>query len=213
LSGVSVKIADDGEILVKGPGVMLGYLKRPDKNSEVFDEEGWFHTGDIGEMEEGKFLKITDRKKEMFKTSGGKYIAPQPIEQRIKESPFVEQVMVVGENRKYTAALIIPNYEHVKNWCTVKHIAFESRDIASRNQFIIHRIQREIDQYNLDLGQTEKIKKFRLLPDEWSVASGELSPTLKLRRKIILEKYSKLIEEIYRSGEFNYRREGKPKNF
>ncbi len=206
LRDVTLKIAEDGEILVKSPGVMLGYLNRPDKNSEVFDEEGWFHTGDIGELDEDHCLRITDRKKEIFKTSGGKYIAPQPIEQKVKESPFIEQVMVIGENRKYAAALILPNFEHVRNWCAVKHIAFESREIAARNQNIIRRIQREIDQYNLDLGQTERIKKFRLISDEWSVATGELSPTLKLRRKIILDKYAKLIDEMYRSSEFNYKR-------
>ena len=207
LTGVKVKIADDGEILVKSPGVMLGYYNRPERTAEVMDEEGWFHTGDIGVLDEGKFLKITDRKKEMFKTSGGKYIAPQVIEQLLKESPFIEHIMVIGENRHYPAALIIPNFEYLKGWCKVKEIPFVSRKNAASNPIIFKRIQREIERYNQDLGQTEKIKKFRLLPNEWSITDGELSPTLKLRRKFIIEKYNKIIEEMYRSPEYNYKNE------
>ncbi|MCX6245267.1 MAG: AMP-dependent synthetase/ligase [Bacteroidetes bacterium] len=206
LTGVQVKIAEDGEILVKSPGVMLGYYNRPERTAEVMDAEGWFHTGDIGMMEDEVFLKITDRKKEMFKTSSGRYIAPQVIEQKLKESPFVEQIMVIGENRPYAAALILPNYEYLKGWCHVKEIDFISREKAANNPKIIKRIQREIDHYNQDLGQTEKIKKFRLISDEWSIDSGELSPTLKLRRKFIIEKYSQLIEETYRAAEFDYRK-------
>ena len=205
LTGVRVKIADDGEILVKSPGVMLGYYNRPERTAEVMDEEGWFHTGDIGVLDEGKFVKITDRKKEMFKTSGGKYIAPQVIEQLLKESPFIEHIMVIGENRHYPAALIIPNFEYLKGWCKVKEIPFVSRKKAASNPIIFNRIQREIERYNQDLGQTEKIKKFRLLPNEWSITDGELSPTLKLRRKFIIEKYNKIIEEMYRSPEYNYK--------
>jgi long-chain acyl-CoA synthetase len=209
LTDVQVKIAADGEILVKSPGVMLGYYNRPDRTREVMDDEGWFHTGDIGEFEDGKYLKITDRKKEMFKTSGGKYIAPQVIEQLLKESPFIEQIMVTGENRSYPAALIIPNFEYLKGWCAVKEIPFVSREKAASHPTIIKRLQREIDRYNQDLGQTEKIKKFRLLPNEWSVSDGELSPTLKLRRKFIVEKYYQVIEEMYRSPEYNYKVEKK----
>jgi long-chain acyl-CoA synthetase len=173
------------------------------------DDEGWFHTGDIGEFEEEKFLKITDRKKEMFKTSGGKYIAPQVIEQRLKESPFIEHIMVIGESRPFPAALIIPNFEYLKGWCEVKEIPYVSREKAANHPTIIHRILREIDRYNQDLGQTEKIKKIRLLHYEWSVTEGELSPTLKLRRKFIIEKYNQVIEEMYRSPEFNYKSERK----
>jgi long-chain acyl-CoA synthetase len=209
LTGVQVKIADDGEILVKSPGVMLGYLNRPDRTREVMDNKGWFHTGDIGLIEDGKFLKITDRKKEMFKTSGGKYIAPQVIEQLLKESPFIEQIMVIGENRPYPAALILPNFEYLKGWCTVKEIPFVSMEKATTNPLIINRIKREVERFNQDLGQTEKIKKFRLLPNEWSITDGELSPTLKLRRKFILEKYHQVIEEMYRSPEFDYKGEKK----
>jgi long-chain acyl-CoA synthetase len=209
LTNVQVKIADDGEILVKSPGVMLGYYNRPDRTSEVMDEEGWLHTGDIGEFEDGKYLKITDRKKEMFKTSGGKYIAPQVIEQWLKESPFIENIMVIGENRPYPAALIIPNFEYLKGWCAVKEIPFVSLEKAANHPTIINRIQREIDHYNQDLGQTEKIKKFRLLHKEWNITDGELSPTLKLRRKFIIEKYNQVIEEMYHSPEYNYKIEKK----
>jgi len=209
LTDVRVKIAADGEILVKSPGVMLGYYNRPERTSEVIDKEGWFHTGDIGEFEEGKYLKITDRKKEIFKTSGGKYIAPQVIEQRLKESPFIEHIMVLGENKPYPAALIIPNFEYLKGWCKVKEITFVSNEKVVNLPAINQRIHREIERFNQDLGQTEKIKKFRLLHNDWSITEGELSPTLKLRRKFILEKYKKVIEEMYRSPEYNYKVEKK----
>jgi len=205
LTDVQVKIADDGEILVKSPGVMMGYYNRPERTKEVMDAEGWFHTGDIGVIEDGKYLKITDRKKEMFKTSGGKYIAPQVIEQRLKESPFIEQIMVIGENRSYPAALIIPNFEYLKGWCEVKDVPYVSREKAANHPTIIKRIQREIERFNQDLGQTDKIKKFRLLHNEWNIADGELSPTLKLRRKFIIEKYHQIIEEMYHSPEYNYK--------
>ncbi|MFZ4521313.1 MAG: AMP-dependent synthetase/ligase [Bacteroidales bacterium] len=205
LTGNEMKIAEDGEILCKGPNIMMGYLNRPEKTAEVIDADGWFHTGDIGVIEDGKFLKITDRKKEIFKTSGGKFIAPQPIEQRMKESPFIEHIMVVGENRNYAAALIIPNFEHLRNWCEVKEIEFGSRKKAVNHPMIIRRIRKDVERFNLDLDKTEKIKKIRLLDAEWTTETGEISPTLKLRRKFIIEKYAKIIEETYRSSEFNYR--------
>jgi len=205
LTDVQIKIADDGEILVKSPGVMMGYYNRPERTKEVMDEEGWFHTGDIGVIEDGKYLKITDRKKEMFKTSGGKYIAPQVIEQRLKESPFIEQIMVIGENRPYPAALIIPNFEYLKGWCEVKNVPYVSREKVANHPTVIKRIQREIERFNQDLGQTDKIKKFRLLHNEWNIADGELSPTLKLRRKFIIEKYHQVIEEMYHTPEYNYK--------
>jgi long-chain acyl-CoA synthetase len=207
LADVKIKIAEDGEVLVKSPGVMMGYFNRPERTSEVMDPEGWFHTGDIGVIEDGKYLRITDRKKEMFKTSGGKYIAPQVIEQRLKESPFIEHIMVVGENRSYPAALIIPNFEYLKGWCAVKEIPFISREKAASHPAIIKRIHREIERFNQLLDQTEKIKKFRLLPNEWNIADGEFSPTLKLRRSFILDKYQQVIEEMYQSPEFNYKQE------
>ncbi|MEI6900322.1 MAG: long-chain fatty acid--CoA ligase [Bacteroidota bacterium] len=208
LPGITVKIADDGEILCKGPNVMQGYFNRPERTAEVIDREGWFHTGDIGEFEDGIYLKITDRKKEIFKTSNGKYIAPHVIEQIFRESPFITNIMVIGENRKYVAAIIVPDFEYLRNWCAVKAIPYNSPKKAIRNHKIIHRIGEEVNRFNSELGQTEKIKKFRLLPDEWTVESGELSPTLKLRRKFILEKYSQIIEQTYSSREHNYRAEG-----
>jgi long-chain acyl-CoA synthetase len=207
LTDNQVKIAEDGEILVKGPCVMLGYYNRPEMTDEVIDSEGWFHTGDIGLIEDGKYIRITDRKKEIFKTSGGKMIAPQVIEQKFKESPFIEHIMVIGDNRAYPAALIIPNFEHLKNWCSVKHVAFVSREKVIQNPRIIRRIKKEVEQFNQDLGKPEKIKKFRLLAADWSMDNGELSPTLKLRRKYIQEKYKQVIEETYRSSEYDYRSE------
>jgi long-chain acyl-CoA synthetase len=205
LPGVEVKIAEDGEILCKGPNVMLGYYNRPERTIEVIDKDGWFHTGDIGTFESGKYLKITDRKKEIFKTSTGKYIAPQVIEMKLKESQFIEHVMVIGENRKYTAALIVPDFEYLRSWCLVKGIKFHTKEKIIKNPRVIKRIKDEVKRFNSELGQTEKIKKFRLLPDEWGSETGELSPTLKLRRKFIIEKYSRVIEETYKSSEFDYR--------
>ena len=205
LPGVEVRIAEDGEILCKGPNIMLGYYNRPERTRDVIDPDGWFHTGDIGAIEDGKYLRITDRKKEIFKTSTGKYVAPQVIEQKFKQSPFIEQIMVIGENRKYTAALIVPNFDYLKTWCEIKHVNFISNERAVRNPRIIHRFKVEVNRINQELGQTEKIKKFRLLHQEWTLESGELSLTLKLRRKFILEKYHAIIEETYRSSEFNYK--------
>jgi long-chain acyl-CoA synthetase len=205
LPGVEVKIAEDGEILCRGPNIMLGYYNRPERTHDVIDPDGWFHTGDIGVFEDGKYIKITDRKKEIFKTSTGKYIAPQVIEQKFQQSQFIEQIMVIGENRKYTAALIVPDFEYLKNWCAVKHVNFISNERAIRNPRIIHRFKVEVNRINQDLGQTEKIKKFRLLHQEWTFDGGELSMTMKLRRKFILEKYHSIIEETYRSSEFNYK--------
>jgi long-chain acyl-CoA synthetase len=204
LPGVEVRIAEDGEILCRGPNVMLGYFNRPERTREVIDDEGWLHTGDIGLLEEGKYLRITDRKKEIFKTSTGKYIAPQPIEQRFRESPFIEHMLVIGENRKYAAALIVPNFDHLKSWCAVKKITFTTPEKAVRNVRIIKRLKQEVEHFNQDLGQTEKIKKIRLIAGPWTEATGELSPTMKVRRKFIQEKYKSLIEETYRSTEYNY---------
>ena len=196
LPGVDVKFADDGEILCKGPNVMLGYYNKPELDREVFDKEGWFHTGDIGQMQ-GKYLKITDRKKEIFKTSGGKYIAPQVIEINFKASPFIENIMVVGEGKNFASALIVPGFDHIKSWCRVKGHRYEGPDKTIMDDLIIKRIQREINEMNEALDHTEKIRKFTLLNDEWSVDNNLLSPTLKLKRKYLLEKYHDLIEDIY----------------
>jgi long-chain acyl-CoA synthetase len=196
LPGIDIKFAEDGEILTNSPCVMMGYYKRPDLTKEVINEDGWFKTGDIGHME-GKYLKITDRKKEIFKTSGGKYIAPQVIEIKFKVSPFIENIMVVGEGKHFASAIIIPNFEHLESWCRVKGHQYDGADEAIKNKIIIKRIQREIDEMNSALDQTEQVKKFVLLNDDWSVNNNLLSPTLKLRRKILVEKYKDLIESIY----------------
>jgi len=197
---VEVKIAEDGEILCKGPNVMKGYYKRPDLTAEVIDKDGWFHTGDIGVMEEGRFLKITDRKKEIFKTSGGKYIAPQALENKFKESMFIEQLMIIGENRKFAAALIVPSFAHLKTWCEMHEIAWSSNEEMIKNQEVIARIKKEIDEYNQNFGHTEQVKKFELVPKEWTPDSGDLTPTLKLKRKIIAERNKDLIEKIYQEN-------------
>ncbi|MBK9524660.1 MAG: long-chain fatty acid--CoA ligase [Bacteroidetes bacterium] len=194
---VEVKFAEDGEILCKGPNVMLGYFNRPDLTAEVMDADGYFHTGDIGVMMNNRFLKITDRKKEIFKTSGGKYIAPQALENKFKESSFIEQIMVIGENRKFPSALIVPSFAHIQKWCEIKGLPFTNADDMIRHHEVIDRIQKEIEDFNKDFGQTEQIKKFELLSKEWTIDSGELTATLKLRRKIISEKFSRQIEKMY----------------
>jgi len=195
--GVEIKIADDGEILTRGPGLMLGYYNKPEETKAVIDEEGWFHTGDIGHLEEGRFLRITDRKKEIFKTSGGKYVAPQIVENTYKESPFIDNIIVIGEGRNFCSGLIVPNFEHLESWCEVKGHEYTGPVSIIKNEIIINRIQREVTEISSELDHTEQIKKFILVADEWGVESGELSPTLKLRRKEIHARYKKLIEKMY----------------
>jgi len=198
IAETEVKIAADGEICVKGPQVMMGYYKDPEKTAEVIID-GYFHTGDIGEFDADGFLKITDRKKEMFKTSGGKYVAPQLLENRFKQSRFVEQLMVVGEGEKMPAALIQPNFEFIKDWAKRKHNkTFESNQALVSDPLVIARIQEEVDEANAQFAKWEKVKQFRLTPDIWSIEAGHVTPTLKLKRKIIKEKYSALYENIYR---------------
>ena len=199
LEGVEVRIAEDGEILCRGPNVMLGYYKEEALTREVISAGGWFHTGDIGTLDEGRFVKITDRKKEIFKTSGGKYIAPQVIENRFKESEFIENIMVVGENRHFAAALIVPAFEHLKSWCAVKGIEYNGNDQIVRNPEVVARYHKEVERINTQFDKTEQIKKFSLMGEEWNVDSGELSPTLKLRRKFIQGKFAKIIHEIYKA--------------
>jgi long-chain acyl-CoA synthetase len=195
---VQVKIAEDGEILVKGPNVMIGYYNKPDKTAEVIDSEGWFHTGDIGELVDGEFLKITDRKKEIFKTSGGKYIAPQVMENKFKESRFIEQIMVIGENQKMPAAFIVPDLEFVKEWAKRKNVNVgETLAEISQNDEVRDRIAKEIEQFNEGFGQWEKIKKFELVPNAWTIEGGELTPTMKPKRKVVMEKYQDLFKKIY----------------
>ncbi|WP_310994214.1 AMP-dependent synthetase/ligase [Aequorivita marina] len=197
LRETEVKIADDGEILVKGPQVMLGYFKNEEETEKVM-EGGYFHTGDIGELDSEGFLKITDRKKEMFKTSGGKYVAPQTIENIMKQSRFIEQIMVIGEGEKMPAALIQPDFEFIKDWGSRKGrtIPSDPKEIV-RNQAVIDRIQQEVDFYNERFGQWEKVKKFELTPDVWSIEDGQLTPTMKMKRKVIKKQYIDLYERIY----------------
>ena len=197
IDGVTVKFAEDGEILVKGPNVMLGYFNRPDATAEVIDSEGWFHTGDIGELKDGRFLKITDRKKEIFKTSGGKYIAPVMIENKIKESPFIEQVMVIGENQKYASALIVPAFAFLKEYCKRKNIEYKSNDEIIKNTEIKARILAEIEKVNSELAQYEKIKRPELISREWTIDKNEMTPKLSLKRKVIMAANKDLIEKIY----------------
>ena len=197
IDGVEVKIAEDGEILIKGPNIMMGYYNQPEKTKEVLSKDGWLSTGDIGEFVGDRFLKITDRKKEIFKTSGGKYIAPQPMENKFKESRFIEQIMVIGENQRHPAAYVVPNFEFLKNWCDRKGVAFESNSVAIKNEKVIARIKKEIDNLNTGFGSWEQVKKFELVDSTWSVETKELTPTLKLKRKFIMEKYKDLFEKIY----------------
>jgi long-chain acyl-CoA synthetase len=197
IRNVEVKLAEDGEICCKGSNVMMGYYKRPDLTDECIDKDGWFHTGDIGVWVEGDFLKITDRKKEIFKTSGGKYVAPQPIENKMKESPFIEQMIVVGAERKFTAALIVPAFANLKTWCE-KH----GLEASTNEQMLNHpRVQEYyktiIEKFNPQFNPVEQVKKFELLNAEWTINGGELTPTLKLKRKVIMEKYADAVERIY----------------
>lgn len=192
-----VKIAEDGEILVKGPNIMLGYYKRPDLTAEVIDTDGYFHTGDIGEFVDKIYLKITDRKKEIFKTSGGKYIAPQIIENKLKESVFIEQVMVVGENKNYAAALVVPSFDFLKNWCAKKDIPFTTPHEMVKNQLVMERLMEEVETVNAKLAKFETIKKIHLLPELFSIEKGEMTPKLSLRRKQILQNNAAAIEKMY----------------
>jgi long-chain acyl-CoA synthetase len=197
LENVIVKIDEDGEILCKGPNVMMGYYKAPDLTAEAIDSDGFFHTGDIGRIEDGRFLRITDRKKEMFKLSAGKYIAPQPIENRLKESFFIEQVMVIGENQKFASALISPNFTFLHDWCFLHKIQFRDNAELVELPEVTERYGREVKEVNKTLGEYEQIKRFRLVTEEWNTTTGELSPTLKLRRNVVKERYHDIINEIY----------------
>jgi long-chain acyl-CoA synthetase len=199
IKDVQIIIAEDGEILCKGPNVMKGYYNRPDLSDEVIDKDGYFHTGDIGELLEGKYLRITDRKKEIFKTAGGKYIAPQVLENKFKESPYIEQMIVIGENERFPAALILPNFPAISAWCSRSQIAFSNNADMIKDQRIIDKIQSVVDNFNKNFGNWEQIKKFELLTDDWSIDGGELTPKLSLRRKVILQKYKDQVEKIYKN--------------
>ncbi len=197
IPNVEVKIAEDGEICMRGPSLMKGYYKAPDLTKMAIDEEGWFHTGDIGHLDDGKFLTITDRKKEIFKLSNGKYVAPQLIENKLKESFFIEQCMVVGENEKFVSALISPNFSFLHDWCSRHKIHFENNEELITIPEVIARYQKEINNVNKQLSDYEQIKRYRLVAEQWSPQTGELSPTLKLKRKVLYERYDRLLVEIY----------------
>ena len=196
IEGQEVKIEPDGEICVKGPSVMMGYYKRPELTAETIID-GWLHTGDIGIFEDGKYLKITDRKKELFKTSGGKYVAPQAIENKLKESPFVEQVMVVGADQKFVGALIVPSMPNLKDWMRLKGISFITIEDAIHNPKVLELYKELIESFNKFFNHVEQIKKFELLPNEWSIDTGELTPKLSMKRKVIMEKYKGVVDRIY----------------
>ncbi len=197
IKNVTVKLAEDGEICCKGSNVMMGYYKRPDLTAECIDNEGWFHTGDIGVWAEGRFLKITDRKKEIFKTSGGKYVAPQPIENKMKESPFIEQMMVVGAEKKFTAALIVPSFDNLATWCAKNNIKTDNVSEMLANPKVIEHYKNIVEKFNELFNPVEQIKKFELMEGEWTINGGELTPTLKLKRKVIMDKYAASVERIY----------------
>jgi long-chain acyl-CoA synthetase len=195
INNVFVKIAEDGEILCKGPNVMMGYYKRADLTAEAFTD-GWYHTGDIGMMD-GRFLKITDRKKELFKTSGGKYVAPLPIENKLKESIYIEQVMILGAERKFVGALIVPSFANLKDWCKQNNILYSNNAAILNDPKVISMYQGLVESYNKFFNHVEQVKRFELLPDEWSIETGEMTPKLSLKRKVVMEKYRDAIERIY----------------
>ncbi len=196
ISEVEVNIAEDGEILCKGPNVMMGYYKHPELTAEVMTDD-WFHTGDIGMIVEDKYVKITDRKKELFKTSGGKYVAPLPVENKLKESPYIEQVMIVGAEKKFVGALIIPSFPNLRDWARRNAITDGTNEELIRNGKVIEMYKDLVESFNKYFNHVEQIKKFELLPSEWSVDSGEMTPKLSMKRKVIMEKYRDAIERIY----------------
>jgi long-chain acyl-CoA synthetase len=194
---LDVMIADDGEILEKGENLMIGYFKDPQTTKEAIDKDGWFHTGDIGTLDKDRMLTITDRKKEIFKLSGGKYVAPQQVENLFKESQFIEQIIVVGENEKFTSAIIVPDFEFLHNWCSIHKVRFRDNEDLVQKAKIVARYQVEVDKYNPELDRVAQIKMFRLVSENWTTENGLLSPTLKLKRKLVIQKTKNLIEDIY----------------
>ena len=197
IQGVELKLEPDGEICVAGPSVMKGYYKRPDLTAETV-VDGWLHTGDIGELIDGQFLKITDRKKELFKTSGGKYVAPQPIENKMKESPYIEQIVLVGDNKKFVSALIVPGFSKLKEWAKQHGIEFKSNEYIAGHPMVNALISDEVEVYNKLFNPVEQVKKFTLLPREFTIDKAELTPKLSVRRKNVLENFAKEVEEMYK---------------
>jgi long-chain acyl-CoA synthetase len=197
INNVEVKIAEDGEILCKGPNIMMGYYKRPDLTEEAI-RDGWYATGDIGDMVDNKFLKITDRKKELFKTSGGKYVAPLPIENKLKESPFIEQVMLVGSEKKFVGALIVPAFSNLREWCDKQQINGLTNQELIKQPKVIQLYKDLIESFNKYFNHVEQVKKFELLSNEWTIETGEMTPKLSLKRKVVMEKYYEAVDRIYR---------------
>ncbi len=200
IKNVTVKIAEDGEIIVKGPNVMLGYYKNQEATDEAIDKEGYFHTGDIGVFENEKYLKLTDRKKEIFKTSGGKYITPQQIENKLKESRFIEQAMIIGENQKFAAAFIVPSFQSIKEWFERKGIMLKEKDEMIKHPEVINKLKEEVEIVNKSLAQYENIKRFELVNKEWTIDGGELTPKMSMKRKVILQKNQSLFDKIYETN-------------
>ena len=196
IEGVQFKLESDGEICVAGPSVMLGYYKRPDLTAETIID-GWLHTGDIGEIVDGQYLKITDRKKELFKTSGGKYVAPQPIENKLKENPFIEQVMLVGDNKRFVSALIVPSFAKLKEWSKSHGIQYVSNDEIIKNTMVFALFENVVGENNQLFNQVEQVKKFALIPREWNIENGEMTPKLSIKRKAVLANFDKEITAIY----------------
>lgn len=202
IPGVTIELKEQDEICAKGPNIMLGYYKNPEKTKETIDAEGWLHTGDVGkwiELDGKKFLRITDRIKSMFKTSGGKYVAPQPIQNKFKESFFIEQIMVVGEYRKFVAALVVPSVPYLESWCEEEGISFTDINEVLKHPKVLAEYEKIRKKYNKEFSKVEKIKKMALLPQEWTIDTGELTPTMKLKRKVILSKYANEVEALYTS--------------
>ena len=193
---VEVKIAEDGEVLCKGPNVMKGYYKAPEQTAEVL-KDGWFHTGDIGEIDDEGYLRITDRKKEMFKTSGGKYVAPQLIENKLKESSFVEQAIVIGSSRKFPSALLVPNYDSLRKACSDAGITYTDDAAMCENEYVKGLFDKAVEQANATFAKWEKVKKYALVQVPFSIEGGELTAKLSMKRRVINEKYNDLIESIY----------------
>jgi long-chain acyl-CoA synthetase len=200
IRNVEVRIAPDGEIETRGPNVMLGYYNKPEATDDVFTADGWFKTGDIGALDAEGYLSITDRKKELFKTSGGKYVAPQPIEQRIKESRFVNQVVLVGNGRKFPAALIVPQWEQLRSYAQLKGLDLETPADFCRHPRILDLLQRQVDALTADLSQYERVKKIALIERELTIEGGELTPTLKVKRRVVDEKYKGVIDKLYEAS-------------
>ena len=198
LSNVEVSIAEDGEILARGANIMQGYFKEPVMTTDAIDAEGWFHTGDIGKLEPEGHLRITGRKKEIFKTSLGKYISPQLLENKFKESPFIDGILILGENQKYAAALVVPDFNHLKSWCEHKNIPYSSDKEMIKNPLIVKRFKKEIDHFNKFFGSTEQIQSFELIDHEWSLETGELTANLKLKRNYILDKYKEEVDRLFK---------------